>query len=888
MEGAGRQFRYVVYPDKSHTYPLQFETSLEEFAGYLAHEETNCVLLPDDQPVPPGLIRCIGKECPNKDGTAWSSGYIPHGKKRANANVTGIDFAVFDIDDVPFADVEKLELALDGIECFLHSTHRHRPPDDNHVRLIIPMTRTMTPAEWPIIWRAMVREFGLRIATACPAKKKKPCLNHRDHGGVDELVDASRLSFLPRGPHGAPFENAFQQGRRLRPEEFLLKNLHFSQATQAAPGAPQEVPDLEPGAIDRDTLRARLKRYDPKDDYDGEKKAMVQRVLAEEAFCSPGARGGSVPILGGIIGLLMLPGTPVEPVLEIVRPSFEAALLKTDDPRTDSVEVYNNRFEDYYEKSQKRKLEELQNDLTINGRINALLFAKKQAREAALPPLAPPPLPQRQAAPVLAVVPPRASAPAVLTVAHAPPIIAPPRSVPTQATFDQHKEWELKLITTENDKGLTLTKNTPANIEIVLKHHPEWRGVLRYNVLTQEAEADGGPLSASERTPERLVMSIRNWCAHNAGLELRHSEFELAIEHVARENMFDPIEAYLRKQAPVWDGTRRLQTWLIDYCHARIVTDDGIDVTEYIKTVGMKWMMAGAARGLYPGCKADNVLVFEGEEFMGKSMALEVLGGEWFVANKLNIADKGTLELTGKSWIIELAELASMKQSETGDQKAFFSASSDDFRLSYARRVRKFPRRCVFAGTTNETQYLFSLTGNRRFWSVWCGEIDIDALRRDRDQLWAEAANIVLAGETCPDCKGIEHRCAVHRWWLDLEQTKTAELVSVSRLKSDYSDLIRREWLKKPLDKRDHLTVEQVLTDFLDLPIDRLSHQRNGIGLALKSLGFVKARRRTVEGGREWVYYPSEELKTAQVSAVNPRLVLLRNIATANVPRPAE
>ena len=44
--------------------------------------------------------------------------------------------------------------------------------------------------------------------------------------------------------------------------------------------------------------------------------------------------------------------------------------------------------------------------------------------------------------------------------------------------------------------------------------------------------------------------------------------------------------------------------------------------------------------------------------------------------------------------------------------------------------------------------------GNRRFWPVECGAIDLERLQAERDQLWAEAKVRYRAGE---------------RWWIDTE-----------------------------------------------------------------------------------------------------------------------
>jgi predicted P-loop ATPase len=58
----------------------------------------------------------------------------------------------------------------------------------------------------------------------------------------------------------------------------------------------------------------------------------------------------------------------------------------------------------------------------------------------------------------------------------------------------------------------------------------------------------------------------------------------------------------------------------------------------------------------------------------------------------------------------------------------------------------------VFGGSTNQEEIFRDTTGNRRYWPVTPGKIDIETLRKDRDQLWAEAVHRYRAGE---------------KWWID-------------------------------------------------------------------------------------------------------------------------
>jgi hypothetical protein len=220
----------------------------------------------------------------------------------------------------------------------------------------------------------------------------------------------------------------------------------------------------------------------------------------------------------------------------------------------------------------------------------------------------------------------------------------------------------------------------------------------------------------------------------------RKDFFKTVVEEAARRHAFHPVLDYLG--GLTWDGVPRIDRWLVDYGDA--------DATEYACAVGALTLVAAVRRVRKPGCKFDEMLIFENPlQGTNKSTALKVLAvrEEWYSDDLPLSADgKRVIEQTRGKWIIEASELSGMRRGEVEHVKGLLSRSADRARLSYDRLTTERPRQSIIVGTTNAAHYFRDTTGNRRYWPVRVARFDLDALEGDRDQLWAEAAAREAAG----------------------------------------------------------------------------------------------------------------------------------------------
>ena len=265
----------------------------------------------------------------------------------------------------------------------------------------------------------------------------------------------------------------------------------------------------------------------------------------------------------------------------------------------------------------------------------------------------------------------------------------------------------------------------------------------------------------------------------------------------------------------------------------------GVRDDEYTRAVGKNLLVGAVARIYDPGAKLDTMVVLEGDQGSRKSSSLQTLFGADWVAEMKATPDSRDFEasLLGL-WCIEFADLEGMGRADRNRIKMQISTRSDWVRLAYRRDPARYPRQSIFVSTANDNDYLKDPTGARRFWPVRCGKIDLEALARDRDLLWAEAVHRYRAGET---------------WWEVPEQAKDEQ---EARYQADSWEEIIIPWLAG----RPEVTTTEVLRDCLGM--ENRDHSQSAqirVGNTLKRCGWGRIKVRHGPS-LAWVYRPPENV----------------------------
>lgn len=303
-------------------------------------------------------------------------------------------------------------------------------------------------------------------------------------------------------------------------------------------------------------------------------------------------------------------------------------------------------------------------------------------------------------------------------------------------------DWERRLLR-RGGKDEGPIETALQNAYLILRYDKAWQGVIALDEFSQRTIKRRPPPYEPAGDGEWTNIDdsrTRVWLAERYRVDFPTTTVAEAVSVVGFHNQFHPVREYLDGCVERWDGAEgRLDFWLSAYLGVAPPSCSTPEQRQYMQRVGRLWLLSAVARIYQPGCKADHVLILEGPQGLGKSSALRTLFGSWFLDTPINLNDKDAYQAVQGRWGVELAELDSLNKVDATRAKSFFSSSEDYFRPSYGRRAQAFPRQCVFAGSTNQNEYLRDSTGNRRFWPVLCARIDLGELERDRDHLWAEA-----------------------------------------------------------------------------------------------------------------------------------------------------
>ena len=286
-------------------------------------------------------------------------------------------------------------------------------------------------------------------------------------------------------------------------------------------------------------------------------------------------------------------------------------------------------------------------------------------------------------------------------------------------------------------------KATIDNVLIILSSDAELNSPIVYDEFSGKTIA-AKPLPWNPEAP-------REWTDTDSAGLYHYIETKYAITNrrscddaivvAAQKAKFNPVADYLNSLD--WDGTPRVATILTDYL--------GAEDTKYSRTVATKLLTAAVARAYEGGNKFDYMPILVGEQGIGKSTFLTILGGEWFTDALSTFDSKTGAELIQGKWIVEVGELAAMSKHETAEIKQFITRQTDRYRVAYGRRAEDKKRRCVLVGTSNEDNFLRDISGNRRFLPIRCEAVApkydiIDDLPRLRDLIWAEAVQYYREG----------------------------------------------------------------------------------------------------------------------------------------------
>lgn len=377
------------------------------------------------------------------------------------------------------------------------------------------------------------------------------------------------------------------------------------------------------------------------------------------------------------------------------------------------------------------------------------------------------------------------------------------------------------------------------NVIAAVEHGGMWGGRLVYDEFQDETmlHLDGwGNPDEWRALSDGLVVDMRAELEQRGFKPIGRELMRDAIASVALRHTRDSLHGWL--EGLRWDGVPRIERFFVERFGA-------VD-TPYVRAVGRYVFTALAARAVAPGCKVDMAPVLTGPQGIGKSSGIAALAPWPDAFAEIDLAERDddqSRKLRG-TCVVELPELRGLNSRDLEAIKAWVSKIWEGWIPKYKEFETRFPRRCVMFGTTNEDEFLNDATGERRWLPVRVSKVDVAAIERERDQLWAEGHALWMA-------EGIA--------WEEAERLALAEHAEF-KVRDPWGEHVRR-WLASVDDDLDGTQERRDARPFLavDVLVGALGFERRQvgkreemrIGKVLQALGYQRARMQ-IGGTQHW------------------------------------
>lgn len=286
---------------------------------------------------------------------------------------------------------------------------------------------------------------------------------------------------------------------------------------------------------------------------------------------------------------------------------------------------------------------------------------------------------------------------------------------------------------------------TTENFVRIMLQDKKFSGV-KYNELAQRAEVhtnkSNGETEIRKWSDTDEAVS-RNYIETTYGLYSKDKHAD-AMRILFNERRYNPIVDIV--DSIEWDGESRCEHFLTRW--------GKVEDSAYTREVS-RLIFAGGIHRLYaPGTKFDDVPILIGtEQGEGKSTLIRFLAiNDAYYGEITAVEGQPAIEQLQGKWILEISELLAMTKNKDQEAvKAYITRAVDYYRKPWDKNVSEFPRRCIFLGTSNDSNPLVDKTGNRRFYPVEVHSNGYDIYRHEDEireyimQCWAEARELYRA-----------------------------------------------------------------------------------------------------------------------------------------------